>query len=163
MKKKKSAMALVPSFSSLSPSIYLHHLPSQVKEMRDRNRHRRYTQEMRNVAIMSCLGVFDKDLVMMVSINDTAASTVWNDNQLMMIVFITINEGRLDENLLFDYLIIVVSSQSNALQFLHNIGIVHRDVKPVNALLEKSIRLHLADLGSDIQFETIDRSYMQRY
>lgn len=46
-----------------------------------------------------------------------------------------------------DQSLTITRQLANALQYLHNIGILHRDVKPSNVLLDKSLRPHLADFG----------------
>ncbi|XP_051138640.1 protein kinase and PP2C-like domain-containing protein [Andrographis paniculata] len=44
--------------------------------------------------------------------------------------------------------VIKISSQlANSLLYLHNLGVVHRDVKPANILLTKNLHPHLADFG----------------
>ncbi|KAL8241514.1 hypothetical protein R6Q59_014868 [Mikania micrantha] len=46
-----------------------------------------------------------------------------------------------------DQTLMITIQLANALQYLHNIGIVHRDVKSANVLLDKNMRPHLADFG----------------
>nr|XP_043637430.1 protein kinase and PP2C-like domain-containing protein isoform X2 [Erigeron canadensis] len=46
-----------------------------------------------------------------------------------------------------DQALMITRDLANALQYLHNIGILHRDVKPANVLLDNSMRPHLADFG----------------
>ncbi|KAK9065689.1 hypothetical protein SSX86_015090 [Deinandra increscens subsp. villosa] len=46
-----------------------------------------------------------------------------------------------------DHSLMITRQLAKALQYLHNIGFVHRDVKPANVLLDKSMRPHLADFG----------------
>ncbi|CAL5411634.1 unnamed protein product [Camellia sinensis] len=41
----------------------------------------------------------------------------------------------------------IANAMSKALQHLHKLGIVHRDVKPANILLDENLRPHLADFG----------------
>uniref|UniRef100_A0A2N9EGY7 Protein-serine/threonine phosphatase n=1 Tax=Fagus sylvatica TaxID=28930 RepID=A0A2N9EGY7_FAGSY len=46
-----------------------------------------------------------------------------------------------------DQALIITVRLAKALQYLHNLGIVHRDVKPANILLDKNLYPHLADFG----------------
>ncbi|KAG2683669.1 hypothetical protein I3843_10G043800 [Carya illinoinensis] len=46
-----------------------------------------------------------------------------------------------------DQVLTITVRLAKALQYLHNLGIVHRDVKPANILLDKNLFPHLADFG----------------
>ncbi|KAH1261792.1 Protein kinase and PP2C-like domain-containing protein [Glycine max] len=43
--------------------------------------------------------------------------------------------------------LMIAMQLAKALQYLHNLGIVHRDVKPANILLDKNLCPHLTDFG----------------
>ncbi|KAK7344904.1 hypothetical protein VNO77_15128 [Canavalia gladiata] len=43
--------------------------------------------------------------------------------------------------------LMITMQLAKALQYLHNLGIVHRDVKPANILLDKNLCPHLTDFG----------------
>lgn len=46
-----------------------------------------------------------------------------------------------------DQVLIIAVRLAKALQYLHNLGVLHRDVKPANILLDKDLNPHLADFG----------------
>ncbi|XP_072994595.1 protein kinase and PP2C-like domain-containing protein [Typha latifolia] len=46
-----------------------------------------------------------------------------------------------------DQVLGIACDLAKALQYLHNLGIVHRDVKPANILLDRGLHPHLADFG----------------
>ncbi|XP_027067259.1 protein kinase and PP2C-like domain-containing protein isoform X1 [Coffea arabica] len=47
----------------------------------------------------------------------------------------------------FDQVIHIALDLAKSLKYLHSLGIVHRDVKPSNILLDRNLRPHLADFG----------------
>ncbi|XP_057427487.1 protein kinase and PP2C-like domain-containing protein isoform X2 [Lotus japonicus] len=46
-----------------------------------------------------------------------------------------------------NHALVIAMQLAKALQYLHNLGIVHRDVKPANILLDKNLCPHLTDFG----------------
>jgi serine/threonine protein kinase len=51
----------------------------------------------------------------------------------------------------------------NALEILHNNGIIHRDIKPANVLLNKMLSPQLADMGLCLKLETKEERRIEYY
>src|SRR5262249_36822349 len=61
------------------------------------------------------------------------------------------------EKLSLDYAVDLMLDVTEALAFAHGQGVLHRDLKPQNILLDKNNRPYVADFGLAIRQETLDQ------
>lgn len=62
-----------------------------------------------------------------------------------------------------DHVIMIATQLAKALQYLHNLGIVHRDVKPANVLLDEKHYPHLVDFGLAEYKDKLKRVSMENW